>query len=142
MKIGRGSRIYHGVKIRAPWKISIGENSIIGDGAILDGRFGLIIGDNVNFSTGVWVWTMQHEMNSSDFRGSGGPVVIEDYVWASCRTTILPDTTVGKGAVLAANSVITKNVPPYAIMGGVPAKQIGERNRDLKYVLKPDIPFI
>ena len=142
MKIGSYSRIHHGAKLRAPWNISIGKNTIIGDNAILDGRNGLVIGDNVNFSTGVWVWTMQHDMNSKEFKASGGPVVIEDYVWVSCRTTILPDVKIGEGAVLAANSVVTKSVLQYSVMGGVPAKKIGERSKDLKYTLRSRIPFI
>ncbi len=142
MKIGRYSTIHHGAKIRAPWKIEIGRNTIIGDCAILDGRNGLFIGNNVNFSTGVWVWTMQHDMNSPDFSASGGPVKIEDYVWASCRVTILPNVIIGKGAVLAANSVVTKDVLPFIVAGGIPAKKIGERSRDLKYTLRSKAPFI
>lgn len=142
MKIGRYSTIRHGAKIRAPWKIEIGKNTIIGDGAILDGRRGLKIGDNVNFSTGVWVWTLQHDLNSPDFDVEGGPVLIDDYTWVSCRTTILPNIHIGSGAVIAAGSVVTKDVMPFTVVGGVPAKKIGERNKNLKYKLRSGIPFI
>lgn len=57
MNIEKKVVIYGGFEIRAPWKIEIGAGSVIGDESKLDGRNGLIIGKNVNFSTGVWIWT-------------------------------------------------------------------------------------
>ena len=59
--------VYYGTEFRTPWKISIGAGTIIGDQCILDGRNGIEIGRNVNFSTGVWIWTMQHDYNAVDF---------------------------------------------------------------------------
>ncbi len=141
MAVGRGTAIYHGCEIRAPRAIRIGVHSSIGDHAILDGRGGLTIGDSVNFSTGVWVWTAEHDVNARDFRFTSAPVVIEDYAWVSCRAVILPGVTVGKGAVVAAGAVVTKSVAPYDIVGGVPAKKIGERSRDLSYHAGPGYPF-
>lgn len=80
MSIGKDSRIYMGAEIRSPSKIYIGDNTSIGHGAILDGRGKLSIGKNVNFGTGVWVWTAEHDVNSPDFKIIKEPVVIEDYV--------------------------------------------------------------
>ena len=133
LKIGKGSHIYGGAEIRGALSIRIGTGSSIGHNAILDGRGGLTIGNNVNLSTGVWIWTANHDVNSSTFSGISEPVVIEDYVWLSCRTTILQGVKIGKGAVVAAGAVVTKDVEPYTIVGGVPAKKIGERNRNLEY---------
>jgi maltose O-acetyltransferase len=127
--------------LRDPHRITIGEGTSIGDHCILDGRGGLTIGNSVNFSTGAWVWTMEHELNAADFRGSAARVVIEDYAWVSCRTVVLPGVTIGRGAVVAAGAVVTKSVQPYAIVGGVPAKKIGERSRDLDYRLSSGIHF-
>jgi acetyltransferase-like isoleucine patch superfamily enzyme len=135
MKIGRGSHIYMGAEIRSPHRIHIGTGCSIGHGAILDGRGSLTIGNNVNFSTGVWVWTMQHDTNSPGFESYHRPVMIGDYAWLSCRTVVLPGVTIGEGAVVAAGAVVTKDVEPYAIVGGVPAKRIGERPRGLDYDL-------
>ncbi len=135
MRIGKTTVIYGGAEIRDPEKIVIGEHSIIGHYAILDGRCGIHIGENVNLSSGVWIWTLQHDPQAADFGVLGGPVVIEDYAWLSCRTVILPNVRIGRGAVVAAGAVVTKDVPPYAIVGGVPARVIGERNRNLTYEL-------
>lgn len=127
--------IYSGAELRDTHKITIGEGTIIGDDAKLDGRSGLWIGKNVNFSTGVWIWTLQHAMNCPNFScdNQGAPVKIGDRAWISCRVVILPGVTIGEGAVIAAGAVVTKDVEPFAIYGGIPAKKIGERNKDLKY---------
>lgn len=142
MSIGDGSTIYGGAKLRSPWRIRIGQNSIIGEDTLLDGRGELIIGNNVNLSTGVWIWTMQHDKDSPWFAPVPGTVVIDDYAWISSRATILPNVTIGKGAVVAAGAVVTKDVLPYAVVGGVPAKIIGTRNKDLRYTLTNRLPFI
>jgi maltose O-acetyltransferase len=70
---------------------------------------------------------------SPDFAGRTAPVVIEDFAWLGSRAMVLPGVTVGKGAVVAAGAVVTRDVPPYAIVGGVPARVIGERERGLDY---------
>lgn len=141
MAIGRGTVIYHGCEIRAPGNVRVGSWTSIGDHAILDGRGGLTIGDSVNFSTGVWVWTAEHGVNDPGFAYSAAPVVIEDYAWISCRAVILPGVTVGRGAVVAAGAVVTKSVAPYDIVGGVPAKAIGRRSTDLDYKLTSGLAF-
>jgi len=136
MRIAKTAVLYGGFEIRAPWKIQIGDGSIIGDECKLDGRNGITIGNNVNFSTGVWIWTEQHDINDPDFASNakGGPVIIEDHAWISSRTVILPDTYVSEGCVLAAGAVASKNLKPsFSVWGGVPAKLIGERNKNLRY---------
>jgi len=142
MAIGSGSHIYMGAEIRSPHLIRIGRGSSIGHRAILDGRGRLTIGSNVNFSTGVWVWTMDHDPGSPTFATRKAPVVIGDFAWLSCRVVVLPGVTIGEGAVVAAGAVVTGDIPPYAIVAGVPAKQIGERARDLHYNLSEYTPLI
>ena len=142
MSIGSGSTIYRAPEIRKPSRIAIGRNTVIGNGAVLDGRGGLRIGDNVNFSSGVWVWTMQHDKDSPDFAAEAAPVVIGDRAWLSCRTTVLPGLTIGEGAVVCAGAVVTSDVAPYTVVGGVPAKPIGERTRQLTYTLAGRIPLL
>lgn len=135
MRIGNQTSFHWRARFFKPWHISIGSNTVIGNDAMLDARNGIKIGDNVSLSMGVWIWTMEHDPQSPDYSIKGGPVVVEDYAWISCRTIILPGVTVGKGAVVAAGSVVTKDVPPYMIVGGNPAKQIGTRTKDLHYSL-------
>ena len=131
------------VKFADRKNIIINKNSVIGHHCILDGRMGIEIGKNVDLSTGVYIWTLQHDPQCENFKTTGGKVVIEDYVWISCRSVILPGVLIGKGAIVAAGAVVTKDVNPYTIVEGIPAKKIGERYRNLKYSLgKNVIPFI
>ena len=125
-----------GVKFYAPENVHIGKHSIVNAGCIIDGREASIsIGENVDIGTQSHIWTLEHDPNDTQHGTKGGPVIIEDYVWVASRVTILPGVRVGKGAVIAAGSVVTKNVPPMAIVAGVPAKQIGDRDNPLHYRL-------
>jgi acetyltransferase-like isoleucine patch superfamily enzyme len=133
--IGKKVGLYRGFQVRAPWKMTIGNNTIIGHQAMLDARMGLAIGSNVNLSNEVMIWTLHHDYNSPYFNQVGAPVKIEDYAWICSRAIILPGVTVGKGAVVAAGAVVTKDVPAYTVVGGTPAKKIADRNPVLVYNL-------
>lgn len=138
--------IYWGAEIRGSEQLHIGEGSIIGDKAILDARRGgIFIGKNVNFGTAVHLWTGQHDYNDPYFRSmpaKRGPIKIGDRAWIGPNATILHSVTIGEGAVVAAGAVVTKDVEPYTLVGGVPAKKIGERTRDLRYEFPGEaIPF-
>lgn len=140
------SVIYNGTEIRDPFKLKIGKGSIIGNKAILDARRGgITIGENVNLSTGVWLWTGQHDYQDPYFRsveGKRGPIVIHDRVWIGPRVTVLHSVTIGEGAVIAAGSLVNKDVEPYSLYAGIPAKKIGERNKNLLYEFDGSyIPF-
>lgn len=115
-------------------RISIGDNTVINRHCYLDGREGLFIGNNVNVSFQVCFITLQHDPKGPDFKSVGGPVTIKDHVWLGARCIILPGVTVGEGAVVGAGAVVAKDVPPYSIVGGIPAKVIGERPRGLTYL--------
>lgn len=142
MHMDRSATIYRGCEIRAPRHIEIGAHSIVGNGCLLDGRRGLRIGDNVNVSSGVWIWTLHHDVNSPDFGVVGAPVTIGDRAWLCSRSTLLPGVTIGDGAVVAAGAVVASDVQPYSIVGGVPAREIGTRSRELAYRLPPGLPFV
>lgn len=135
MSIGKNVVIYGGCRFRAPWNISIGKGTIIGDGCSLDGRNGLVLGENVNLSTDVYIYTEQHDINDPYFESgnSGGSVLVGDRAWLSSRTTVLPKVQVGEGAVLASGALASKSLEAYGVYGGVPAKKIGERSKDLRY---------
>lgn len=133
LNIANTAQLYQWKEIRMGKNISIGAGSIIGTDAILDGRLGIWIGNSVNLSSEVTLWTLQHDPQSPDFSTKGGQIVIKDRAWISYRATILPGVTIGEGAVIAAGSVVTKDVEPYTIVGGIPAKQIGKRNLNVRY---------
>lgn len=130
----KDSRISRNVDIRSPKRISIGKHTSINKNVVLDGRGGFLrIGDNVDIAQDSKIWTLQHDYNSPYYEAKGGNTCIEDYVWIASGATILPGITVGKGSVIATGAIVTRNVEPYSIMAGIPAKKIGERNRDLRY---------
>jgi len=139
IKIGRGSTIHTGAKFYDPRNIVIGEDTIIGEGVVLDGRQKLTIGNHVAIASDVMIYNSEHNIESDDFAGTGvveAIVKIDDYVFIGPRVIILPGITVGRGAIIGAGAVVTKDVPPFAIVGGVPAKIIGERrNKNLQYKL-------
>lgn len=136
VKIGKNSKIHMWCNFFQPNGIEIGEDTIIGDHVFLDGRAPLKIGSHVDIASQVLIYNSEHDVESEDFRAIEKPVTIEDYVFIGPRAIILPGATVGKGAVIGAGAVVTRNVSPFKIVGGVPAKEIGERKRkDLKYRL-------
>jgi acetyltransferase-like isoleucine patch superfamily enzyme len=112
--------------------ITIGRRSVINQQCCLDGRGGLTIGDYVSISPGVWILTDSHDMHDPNFGEILAPVTIGDHAWIGSRAMILPGVTVGEGAVVAAGAVVTGNVEPYTVVGGVPARPIGTRNPNLK----------
>lgn len=136
IKIGKGSAIHTKARFYDPRNISIGVDSIIGEGVVLDGRDLLTIGSHVDIASEVMIYNSEHNINDESFIATNAPVKIEDYVFIGPRVIILAGVTVGRGAIVGAGAVVTKDVPPYAIVGGVPAKIIGERrNKDLHYRL-------
>jgi acetyltransferase-like isoleucine patch superfamily enzyme len=136
LELGRGACVHRGLELRAARHVRIGEGSVIGFDAILDGRAGIDIGRQVNVSSSVAIWTVQHDHRDPRFSAHGGPVVVGDRAWLSFRCTVLPGVTIGEGAVVAAGAVVTRDVPSFAIVAGIPARVIGERTpRELTYDL-------
>lgn len=136
VKIGKGSTIHMGTRFYDPRNISVGDDTVIGEFAVLDGRDTLRIGNHVGIASEVMIYNSEHDIEDPHFGATYGKVIIEDYVFIGPRAIILPGVTIGKGAVVAAAAVVTKDVPPFAIVGGVPAKIIGERkNKELRYRL-------
>lgn len=135
MRIDPSSSIHWRAEFYAPERIEIGPHCTIGDSVFLDGRSGLTIGANVNFGSHVTIYTRQHDVDDPDFAEIGGPVTIGDYAWVSSHSIILPGISIGEGAVVAAGAVVTKDIAPYTLVGGNPARPIRSRNRGLRYEL-------
>lgn len=129
------SSIHYKASFYEPGGISLGDNCIVGDHAFLDGREGITFGCNVNIGAHVFIYTRQHDPDDPFFAEVGAPVVLGDYCWISSHSIVLPGVTVGEGAVVAAGSVVTRDVAPYTMVGGSPARFIKDRSRDLRYQL-------
>ena len=133
-RIGKGTSIHMGCRFYSLRKLKIGKDSIIGNGVFFDGRDNLTIGNHVSISSEVMIYNSEHDIHSDDFHHILEPVEIGDYVFIGPRAIILPGVKIGKGVVVAAGAVVTKDVAEFAVVGGVPALVIGERkNKDPHY---------
>lgn len=134
--IARNVQIHFKTEIRGIGKLTIGKGSIVGDNAILDARNTLTIGENVNISSNVSFYSEQHDYRDKYFRcnqTTKQSIEVHDRVWVGCNVVVLPGVTIGEGAVCCAGCVVTKNVEPWSVVAGIPAKKIGSRPQNQKY---------
>ena len=119
-----------------PRSVAIGRGTTIGRNCLLDSRGGITLGRDVNVSSFVLLITGTHDVQSGDaFADSYAPIVVGDRAWIATRATVLGGVTIGEGAVVAAGAVVTRDVEPFSIVGGVPARPIAARTRALSYHL-------
>jgi maltose O-acetyltransferase len=136
VKIGEGSSVHMGLRLYTRGKINIGSHTVIDRDCVLDGRGQISIGNNVDLAPEVMVLTASHDPDDGEhFGGIELPVVIEDYAWIATRAIILPGVRVGRGAVVGAGSVVTKDVAQQWIVAGNPARPIRKRIGPQNYVL-------
>jgi acetyltransferase-like isoleucine patch superfamily enzyme len=131
--IGKRAFIFMGAQFDSRGHFKLGDHSTINERCRLDNRGGLEIGSNVSISAHVCILTADHDPQSPSFAGRERPVRIADYVFIGTRALILPGVTIGRGGVVAAGAVVTKNVAERSIVAGSPAKEIGTRSADLAY---------
>jgi len=110
-------------------RVRIGEGSLIGCGAELYAWERIEIGRRVLISQGAKLLTGTHDYNSPSFNGLARPIRIGDYAWVGAYALVLPGVDIGEGAIVGAGAVVSREVPPYAIVAGNPAQIIGERER-------------
>jgi maltose O-acetyltransferase len=125
-------RVWNGIEIRpigAASRITIGKGCFINSGVRLEcaPEVTIKIGDRVQIGSRCSFETMNHSVVLLEKNKRGGfpeSIVVEDDVWIASGVTILPGVTIGKGSVVAAGAVVTKDVPPFSLVGGIPARII------------------
>lgn len=132
-KIGSGSFIFMDTRFETLNNFELGDNSTINAKCYLDNRGGIFIGDNVSISSEVIIITADHDLQSVNFQGRMRAVYLEEHVFIGTRAMILPGVRVGRGAAVAAGAVVSRDVPPYSIVAGIPARIISQRREDLDY---------
>lgn len=140
INLGKGSSI-HMNNFIFKGVLKIGNNTTINRCCFLDCRGGIIIGNNVSISPNVHLITADHDIYKKDFPYVSDLINIDDYVFIGSRATILKGVKIGKGAVVCAGAVVTKNIGEYEIVAGIPAKKIGERPINLNYECSWFMPF-
>lgn len=135
VSIGRYTSIHRNCRFYHPSRVRVGDHCVILRDSLFDGRMGITIGSNVNIAEGVKVFSLQHNVQSSNHDVEGEKVSIGDRVFIGAGATIMPGVTIAEGAVIGAGAVVTQDVLPYTIVAGVPARPIGKRSEALVYEL-------
>jgi acetyltransferase-like isoleucine patch superfamily enzyme len=126
-------RIGEGVTLWYPYRISVGKQVTLNEFVYISGYGSVSIGNGVRIGTGTTIISSDHEFSSRKkpiFKQGliKAKVVIDDGAWIGANVTILKGVTIGEGAIVAAGAVVTKDVDPYTVVGGVPARKIGDRS--------------
>ena len=132
-EIGHHSNIFMDAWFDCKKGLKMGNHSVVNQKCRIDTRGGVTIGDNVGIAAEACILTVDHDPGAADFGARMSPVRIEDYVMIGTRAMILRGVTIGRGAMVAAGAIVTKDVPPFAIVAGSPARQIGVRGENLNY---------
>lgn len=118
---------YSSAKIWAPWNIEIGDMVAISEDCDIYSVDKIVVGDRTTISKGVFLCCAGHDVSSPNMELTHGPITIGKDVWIAARAIILPNVTIGDGAVVAAGSVVTRDVAPWTIVGGNPARFLKKR---------------
>lgn len=132
-KFGRRSMVDYRTYFRYPGKIKIGSDTWINRGSRFfasmhtDDKVNIEIGNHVAVGPECSFFAAGHNPRDIALSDTYGKITVEDYCWIGGNSTILQGVTIGEGSIIAAGSVVTKDVPPYSIWGGVPARKIKDR---------------
>ena len=129
-RIGHGSRIAPTCFVWAPWNLTMGTYACLGDGVDCYTQSPISMGDYSTVSQRAFLCTASHDIRTLARPLISQPIRIEDHAWVCAEAFVGPGVTVGEGAVVAARAVAIRDVAPWAIVGGNPARPIGERKLD------------
>lgn len=125
--IGNDVRIRPSVLVEQPWNLTIGDNSSIGDRAIIYCLGKVTLGNNVSLSQMVHLCAGTHDYTKSDLPLLRPPIVIEDEVWLAADVFVSANVRIGRGSVVGARSSVFKDLPPWKVYAGTPARPIKDR---------------
>jgi acetyltransferase-like isoleucine patch superfamily enzyme len=134
--LGSGSGVQMHCRFLHGPGVHLGERCVINHGCLLDGRrYPIRVGSDGSIGPEAAILTLGHDPRSPEFADRGGPVTIGDHVWIGFRAIVLPGVTIGEGGVVAAGAVVSRDIPPFTIVAGNPARPIGSRPHPLSYAL-------
>jgi len=135
--LGEATVLKRGLLLLNPEKIFIGSNCDLSRRVFITGGGGVRIGNWVGIGPDAKIWSVNHRFEDPDqpwlLQGwEHKEVVIEDDVWVGAAVFVMPGVTIGKGAIISACSVVSKSIPPYAIVAGNPGRVIGWRRKPVQ----------
>jgi len=122
---------YPSVKVWAPWNVTMGHAVAIDDAVSLYSVDKITIGSKVAISREAFLCTASHDITKANRPLVTAPITIGDGVWIGARAIVLPGVTIGEGAIVAAGAVVTKDVAPFTVVGGNPARVIKQREMEI-----------
>lgn len=126
-KIGCGSKISSSAQIWAPWNLEIGDYTAVGSHAKLYNPGKIILGSKTTVSQGVYLCTASHDITKSANPLITEPIVVKNFAWVAADAFVGMGVTIGEGAVVGARAAVFKDVEPWMVVGGNPAKPIKKR---------------
>jgi putative colanic acid biosynthesis acetyltransferase WcaF len=135
-RIGAGLVLKTHVRIKYPWRLTIGEHCWIGQDAWIDNLADVRLGDHVCISQGAYLCTGSHDHSQRTFDLVTRPISVESGAWVGAKSVVLPGTTIGTNAIVAAGTVVRGDVTPAIVIGGSANRELGERrvNQDSRTV--------
>jgi acetyltransferase-like isoleucine patch superfamily enzyme len=130
-RLGKAGLIDYKTYFRYPSKISIGDHSYVNHGCCFYGSslkgVEIVVGNDVALGPHIRIFTATHDYSTYDLKDTAESVTIEDNAWVGGGTIILPGVTIGRGAVIGAGSVVTKDIPAFSVAVGNPARVVRTR---------------
>jgi len=126
-RVGKGVIIKPAVNIKYPWRLTIGDHVWIGENVWIDNLADVVIGNHCCISQGAMLLCGNHNYKKVAFDLIIGNIVLEDGAWVGAQATVCPGVTVKTHAILAVGSVATRDLEPYTIYQGNPAKEVRKR---------------
>ena len=127
-RIGQGVVLKPNVRIKFPWRLEVGDHTWIGQQAWIDNIAPVTIGSHVCVSQGVYFCTGNHDHQARTFDLVARPITVESGAWIAARGLLLAGVNVGANALVAAGAVVTRDVAAGKVVGGSPAKELGDRH--------------
>ena len=131
-KLGAAGLVDYKTYFRYPSRMSIGDHSYINRGCCLYGSslpgVEIVIGNDVALGPHVKIFTASHDYSTYDLKDTAASVRVEDNAWVGGGSILLPGVTIGRGAVIGAGSVVTRDIPPFSVAAGNPARVVGSRD--------------
>jgi maltose O-acetyltransferase len=135
IKVPLTSSIHRGTKFFHIGNIVCGKNTVVNFGCYLDNRCRITIGNNVGIAHDTKIYTLGHDLDDPEFKVKAKEVVVKDNVFIFSNVLIMPGVTLGEGSIVLPGSVVTRDIEPFTVAGGNPARKVRERPAAIDYTV-------